>query len=132
MAAVILLAVDPGPHTGMAFRLEDGSVDVQMIQGIEEVMALVLERKPAEIAVERFATGGRMSGYGHETVEMVGVMRGLAFALGARFAKRTPQQRYAFMDDARAILNTNNSKIESHRVDALAHLLSWEYWRVRA
>lgn len=126
----MILAVDPGPHTGMAFRMDDGTLEVIMSQSIDEVMQLILERRPTEIVVERFATGGRMSGYGHETVEMVGIMRGLAFSINARFEKRTPQQRYAFMDEAHEILKVGRSKLRSHEVDALAHLLSWEHWRV--
>lgn len=127
---MIIMAVDPGPHIGLAVRYDDGRVETKMLHNeLDNFMSIVLMIKPHEIVVERFATGGRMSGYGHETVEIVGVCCGLAYALGSRFEKRTPQQRYAFMEEARTTLNAGRSKIESHEVDALAHLLSWEYWR---
>ena len=127
---MIIVAVDPGPHIGVAIRYNDGTLDVRMLHNeLLEFMDVIMQLKPDEIVVERFATGGRMSGYGHETVEIVGVCRGLAFALGARFEKRTPQQRYAFMEQAHEQLKIGRSKLRSHEVDALAHLLSWEHWR---
>lgn len=119
-----VLAVDPGPHTGLATRDAQGVPIVLMIHNdLNQIVDFVLTIKPEVIVVERFATGGRMSGYGHETIEIIGVMRGLAYALGARFYKQTPQSRYAFSEDSKTQLGRRTQ----HEWDAYSHLLRWEY-----
>lgn len=119
-------AIDPGPHVGLALREEDGSADVWMIErDLNRVMEAVMDFHPDVIAVELFATGGRMSKYGIETIEIVGAMQALAHVLGAKFYKRAPQIRYSFMDQARKELKIKGRT--QHHIDAYAHLLSVEY-----
>lgn len=120
-----IVAIDPGAHVGIAIREDDGTLSVGMIHNnIGVVAGKILDLNPDVIVVERFATGGRLSRYGHETIEIVGVCRGLAYACVSKFVIQTPQFRIAFMAEARKQIGKGATQ---HAYDALAHLLSWEY-----
>lgn len=124
-----IIAIDPGPHVGVAIRHDDDSYDVVMLHNeLEDVFEIIMRVKPEVIVVERFATGGRMSGYGHRTVEIVGAMQALAYVLKAEFVKVSPQARYAFMEQSRKDLGRGRTQ---HEIDSYAHLLSWEYFNAK-
>lgn len=123
-----IVAIDPGQHVGLAFKNDDGTYDTAMIH-MKMSMAwdLVWAAKPGVFIIERFSTGGRISGPGLDTVECQGSFMSMAHLLGAKLYFHTPQNRNAFIPKAREMLKADSSKLATHEVDALAHLLTWEY-----
>jgi hypothetical protein len=122
------LAVDPGPHCGLAARLDDKSLQHLMIHNdIKEVLKYVYTLQPHVIIVERFATAGRISRDGLDTVEIQGAVLGLAYVLGSQLYWQSPMDRKPFEAEARMLIGANRSKIQSHAVDATSHLLRWEW-----
>lgn len=120
-----LIAVDPGITTGMAFWV-NGQVRTCVAYNEKEVVELLEGAKA--VVVERFATAGRLSGYGLQTIELVGTIRGWCWAKGVEFFIATPQQRYPRMSEAEASVGwiITPSKVAKHEVDALAHLLAFD------
>lgn len=123
-----ILAVDPGPHCGLAARLDDKSLQHLMFHNdIKEVLKYIYTLQPHVIVVERFATGGRISRDGLDTVEIQGAVLGLAYVMGSQLYWQSPMDRMAWHEEARKLIGANKSKIQSHAVDAVSHLLRWEY-----
>lgn len=131
-----IIAIDPGPHCGIATLLEDGRAYSHMVHDqLNKVWDHILEIQPDVVIVERFRTGGIISADGCDTIEIGGSILGLVYAY-TKFAHRpcemvlhTAQMRTPFIKAAKTALGTNSTKIESHRVDALAHLLLYCYTR---
>lgn len=95
------------------------------------VWSYIQTLQPQVIIVERFVTAGRISRDGLDTVEMQGSIFGLGWSMGSQVYVQSPVDRLPFVPEARTLLNANKSKIQSHSVDALAHLLRWEYMEER-
>lgn len=129
-----LVAVDPGVTTGMAFRI-NGKVHTLHIVG-EHRAVLDLLKDAQMLVYERFATGGMLSGFGLETIELGAAIRGYCYAKGIPCYASTPQYRYSHMSRAKAYLERKYGKkitstsLERHEVDALAHLLAWEWHNI--
>lgn len=143
-----VLAVDPGITTGLAYRDDSGLVWTDEAKASDDVIAQMLEFQPAIVVVERFATSGRMSGYGLETIELVGRLTGAAQAVTA-IAEQTirnkgpvygfmcsmvvqyPQYRKSMQDKAKnhsaPSLHGRRSHAGRHEADALAHLLAYQW-----
>ena len=122
------LAVDPGPHVGVAYRLTDGTLQTTMFQNQHsDVWKLFITLQPSVVIIERFRTAGRISNDGQVTVEIQGGVFALAWMVGASVWVQSPGERMAFLDESRRLTGSNKTKIQSHAVDALAHLLHWEW-----
>lgn len=122
---VHVVAVDPGPHTGLAWRELNGHVGTEMIYDHREaVWTFIKNLEPSIIVVERFIASGRIAAPGLYTVEIAGSMMSLGWSIGAKVVMRTPSQRYPRMAEAKQILA--GRKHTDHDVDALAHLLVYE------
>lgn len=125
---MIVLAVDPGAHCGLAVRNSDGSLSHSMIHNDwPAVWQYVYTLQPSVVIVERFATGGMMSRDGLDTVELQGSIFGLAWLMGSQVYVQAPGERMAWIEEARKLIGANKTKIQSHDVDAVAHLLRWEF-----
>jgi hypothetical protein len=75
---MIVLAVDPGPHCGLAARFTDGTLQPLMFDNdLKEVWKYITGLQPNVIIVERFVTAGRISRDGLDTVEIQGSIFGL-------------------------------------------------------
>jgi hypothetical protein len=123
-----IVSVDPGAHCGLAFRNDDGSLYHTMIHNdLTGVLNYIVRIQPQVIVIERFATGGMISRDGLYTVEMQGAVVGLGWHLGSQVYFQSPMERKAFIPEARNITKLSRSKIDSHDIDAVAHLLCWEY-----
>jgi len=123
-----LMAIDPGPHTGMAVWLPSYGYKAQMTQDMDEVRTWIDDLIPDVLIIERFATAGRISVDGLFTVDLVGQVKGMVWLLNKRgchidLKVRTPSQRRAFMFEAREMKITEGP----HELDALAHLLAWKW-----
>lgn len=125
---MLTVAVDPGAHCGIAVRMSDGSLQHTMIHNdLPAVLKYIHTISPIVIVVERFVTAGRISRDGLDTVEIQGSIFGLAWVLGSQLYWQTPIDRMPFIPEARQLIRANRTKIQSHDVDAVAHLLRWEW-----
>lgn len=116
-----VMAIDPGLSIGVATNWPGYNTCV--FHDKYDLLTLIGNQLPDVVVVERFATGGRLSSYGLATIELVGIIQGYCFAKGIRFVTQTPSSRKAFMSDAKGLKITTGP----HELDALAHLLEWEY-----
>lgn len=126
-------AVDPGPHCGIAYIDKDGSYHTEMFHNdLPSVIDYIVLAEPAEIVIERFVPydsrgpNSRMDRNKLDTVECQGAVQAVSIMLGCKLRWHTAQIRMPFLASARQILKVGRAKIDSHEVDALAHLLAWQ------
>lgn len=125
---MIILAVDPGQHCGLAARLSDGSLTHTMIHNdLPATWDYIQRLQPNVIVVERFVTAGRIGRDGLDAVELQGSVFGIGWTMGSLVYVQTPIDRMPFLEEARTLIGANRTKIQSHAVDAVAHLLRWEF-----
>lgn len=110
----------------MAFRI-DGALHTCVAFSPTETLDML--ELAQHVVVERFQTSGRLSGPGLETIELVGAIMGYCYARNIPLSIASPQMRYSHMRDAQAAVGVliEPSHVAKHEVDALAHLLAWEY-----
>lgn len=135
-----IVAIDPGLTTGIAYRMvlnegEPPEVWTDESKTLEDLLEQLRENQIQVVVVERFATSGRISRYGLETVEIVGALRGFAWCHNIQLVKQTPQSRRSWIDDANAhpgaSLHGRKKHEGRHERDALAHLLQYVYFKER-
>lgn len=123
-----LVAIDPGITTGYAARIQ-GKLFSCVCFTPEEVLDLI--EGAHTVVYERFATSGRISSYGLETVELVGMITGFCYARKIKTVRATPTMRYTHMNAAALMVGRGKliepSKVQQHQIDSLAHLLAFEY-----
>jgi hypothetical protein len=116
----------------MAFRI-NGELKTCVAFSPDQVLEML--EGADQVVVERFATSGRLSAPGLETIELVGAIRGWCFANKTPCEMATPTMRYSHMRDAKnaeghgKLIELNETS--RHEVDALAHLLAWEFRNVK-
>lgn len=140
-----ILAIDPGNHCGMAWRMSDDKVDDQgfnipdtnvsydaAVYYEEEEMVfgqIVRAPRPKLVVIETFHTAGNISKYGLYTVDLIGGIRAICWYLDIPLIEHEPYVRRAFM--ARAIdtlkLQRKSGRFTTHERDALAHLYAYEH-----
>lgn len=123
-----LLAIDPGPHTGIAIRHEDGSYSVQTLNTEDTALAVwELIAPPLDgVIIERFAAQ-LISSYGLNTVEIVGGVRALCYYHHLPFYIHSPQHRLPWQDIAKKEARALDKHCTIHAIEALAHLFCYEY-----
>jgi hypothetical protein len=123
---LVIAAVDPGWHTGMAFSLKG---QLATCVALNETQVLQFLEQANYVIVEEFNTAGRLSNAGHDTIELIGQIKGFCKARGIGFELKLPTSRYAFLKQAQAMCGKDKLILKSstsrHEVDALAHLLGW-------
>jgi hypothetical protein len=120
----MILAIDPGVTTGIAFKLDGISKQTCTLTSPQEVWDMVKMYNWKHVVIERFAAQ-TISKYGLHTVEIIGGVKALCYASGMQLTVQTPYQRKPFIEKAKKLLRSQPH--EDHEVDALAHLLAWEY-----
>lgn len=112
---MIYVAIDPGGTTGVAV-FEDGEIRTKTLP-IKDVIlwldSLFSVAPIAAIAIEKFATAGRLSKYGLETIDLVGQIKGWAFCRDVNVYLYVPQSRKGFQE---------HKHPTPHQDDAEAHL----------
>lgn len=133
----ILMGIDPGVSTGIAIRFPGGAIVTNTIDTSKTCSVLwdtIYQDNVRAVAFETFATGGRVDPNMIHTIELVGSIRGVCHVAGIRAFGQQPQARRSFIPDAATILQeqskTNDHVYTKHEVDALAHLLLFE-WRIK-
>lgn len=116
---MLVLALDPGIHTGVAFRLDD--IYTLTKDSPEGVFSLICDNNWDAVVYESFYTGNRINKYGLATVKLIGGIEALCWNRKINTYERPPQAKIAFISEAKRYVS------REHEVDALAHLLSWEY-----
>jgi len=121
----MIISIDPGKTTGIAFKLTDGIYRTIEAETQEDVWGYIYGYPTAlkTVVIEQFVTGGRISKYGLATVELVGGVKALCHHLGIGCVVHTPGMRMAFIHEAKALKVTQGP----HELDALAHLLRYEH-----
>lgn len=84
-----------------------------------------------QVVIERFIGESRLNAVRTETIELVGGVRAWCHINGVKLDLPTPGMRYSHMNVAREACGPGKlierSKWSKHEIDALAHLLAWEY-----
>lgn len=123
---MIIVAIDPGPHTGVATRLNNGLIYSQMLHNkVFDIWKYLIKVKPNVIIVEQFNTNGRLTNDMLRTIEIQGSIYSIAWMLQAELIIQHPGDRTPFIPEAREKMGLNHSKIQSHEVDAVAHILRY-------
>lgn len=125
---MILMAVDPGGTTGLAYRVEIEGVFHYITTNEadkRELYKLILEQKPDLLIVEQFASW-QINHHGLHTVELVGGIEAICWTNDIRCVRRTPQHRYPGVARATATLDATGKKYTEHQKSALAHIYAWE------
>lgn len=127
-----ILSVDPGISIGLAFCIESERTYVTWVtRDPKEVFDFFKDQSVIDIVItENFATRGKISRYGLHTTRLVGSMEALCHVRDIKFVRQQPQQRIAFVDLAKKIVNRQEGRVEDshhHQADALAHLLRYQY-----
>lgn len=138
----MLIAVDPGQHTGLAFRLDNGEWATLMADKMpdpDERLHMVLDTLVEQLGkgtttaviVENFKTMGYLSKYGIETIELIGAVKTLCYVYRVPIVRHDNSVRVAFEPQAKRMLRERAAKlrltVSDHEVSALAHLLRYEY-----
>lgn len=123
------LAVDPGGHIGIAWKV-DGNYHTLMTEDPIDLWDMIYRPYQVEswstIIVEHFSTAGNMSTHGRNTIEIVGGVIALAHITRTTLILHSPYTRKAHLAKATGLLKLRLPKPVIHEHDALAHLLAWE------
>lgn len=124
-----ILSIDPGGTTGLAVRGENNKIATCVVKTPEEVYAFI--RVGIDYVVCENFKAEVISKYGLHTVKIVGGAYALAYVQNIHFVLHEPQDRYPFKSDAKELLETRKKELKQsymvHELDALAHLLRFEY-----
>ena len=132
-----LLAIDPGPHTGLAWfdldsrRLTHAltiSPEVKRSYGplnlylelASRLDYLVYNSHASKVVVERFVSTQRISSAGLQTIKLIGFIEGYLRTLGIKCELQSPSVRKPYIADAKAC-----EHLSDHEVSAIAHGLAY-------
>lgn len=127
-----VLAFDPGGTTGVALRDHDGSITTCTVGRPQEAWDFIQEGLDV-VVYERFASSVATSHDALYTIEIIGGIQALCHRLRIPIVRHEPQNRKAWLDEARDIVHDARrvagvplGKLVVHEIDALAHLLCHE------
>lgn len=120
----VLMGIDPGPHCGVAVKIDENYHTATVMNKID-LWDMLKDYKPDRIGYERFDRSGRIDPAMIYTMELVGSIEGACHVLGITAHQQRPQERRAFILEAREILKDRDKT--QHEIDALAHLRLLEY-----
>jgi hypothetical protein len=131
----VYMAVDPGPHIGVATRIDSNYVTITL-RDANELWDMLREYRPSIVAVEVFFTGNRVDANMIHTIEQVGGVRAACRALGLLCYGQMPDARTSFIEDAIQLLRSQGRVLDLSKqgddpeIQALAHLKLLE-WRLK-
>lgn len=118
-----LVAIDPGRTTGIAMRDGD-KLSTSYTQDIEAVLYIVMT---ADTVVQEDYIGQLISSDGLFTVRLIGIIEGVCWEKDIPLYIQRNAERKAQLHVAKQLLQYPNRSTKIHEVDALAHLLRFEY-----
>lgn len=122
----VILAIDPGGTTGLAWYLQDGIYLTATADSAEKVWEEIDPTSVDTVLYEQFSAS-IISKHGLHTVRVVGGIQALCMYHKIPCIARTAQSRIAFLDDAKDILKYQPGPKTPHQRDALAHILSYQH-----
>lgn len=121
------IALDPGISTGCAIHTNDDTYITAVILNPKDVWNVLNQHKPTICVFENFASGGLISKDGQATIRLIGAIELACHILHIQTVLQMPQERYGQLAAARLMIKQRGKTPVSHEVDALAHLLTYEY-----
>jgi hypothetical protein len=129
-----VIAIDPGGTTGIAFRYPGGQIATSTVNTQEALWAYFENDmpKPDHVIIEEWQYfSGAATPSGVHTASLVSSVHGICYVLGIPLSLRSPGSRRPKMEEATKWYKAKvgkkyTNKMDSHEIDALAHLLQWE------
>lgn len=123
-----IVAYDPGPHCGIAWRDDAGVLQATMIYDNIILAFNYIRTRPRAVVVEDFQTKGNISKDGLYTVRLIGGIQAMCLEYKVPLTIHIPQARYLFLPEARVYLRSIRGRkpFTDHELDATAHLLTYE------
>lgn len=124
----MIASFDPGGTTGIAYRHE-GDLHTLITLNPEELYDWFTEhnKKMRQVIIENFVTSGTISTDGLYTVRLVGGLLALCHIHRIPVDLRNSITRVAFLPVAKETMKKLKPNHVIHEVDAMAHLLQWEF-----
>jgi hypothetical protein len=142
----MLISVDPGLATGLAFRFDNGQwatmtaphapkEDERLHFVVSTLLPYMQAHECTAVITESFLSTSGLSRYGNETVELIGAIKVLCYLYVIPLVKQPPGLRYRFEGMALSMINERVSALKlstsdhqlRHERSALAHLLLYEH-----
>jgi len=123
---VTLIAFDPGISTGCAVHGPDGYVTA-VIKDVPSLWQMIDHHQPSICIYENFSAGGLISKDGQATLRLIGAIEAVCWRLGISTVYQMPSERYGYVPKARQMLQQIKRTPIVHEIDALAHLLLYEF-----
>lgn len=134
----VLVTVDPGITTGVAVRILSVIPEVPpkyitlTCNPISELWDF-LETLPYHVdmvVLEQFQASAHIDDNCERTLEACGYVKAMCYRKGWSLTLQTPQSRIAFLKKAKALLaqvGGEGPRVGDHEMDALAHVLRYDY-----
>lgn len=122
-----IIAIDPGVSTGIAIHTDDDTYITAVVTEPKKIWEMLNSQKPLVCIFENFASGGLISSPGQATIRLIGAIELACHILHIQTVLQMPQERYGQLATARLMIKQRGKMPVSHEVDALAHLLTYEY-----
>lgn len=123
-----ILAIDPGPHCGLAiaYGWEDGltAYESRTVNG-REIWRVVHQRDWHTIICESYGSAGPLTRDGAETLRIIGGIEALCVDRLLTLIFQPPQRRMPYEKDAQSRI-PGSKTAKRHEIAALAHLLAWQ------
>ncbi len=128
-AARVTCAIDPGPHTGVAWHLPKGTKPYQtctiLDSELHQLWTNLVTFNPRLVALEIFKRSERIDHNMIVTMEIVGGVKAICCVRGMQLYLHNPGMERSFYTQAKQMLHGHDHT--EHERDALAHLLTMEY-----
>jgi len=130
---MLVVAIDPGITTGLCLKGEALDRVTCVIENCGkapiEVWKFLERGNFSHIILEQFSASGRIDENCERTLELCGIVKIYAATHSIELTLQAPQKRRAFLKDAKLILQKRGALYMEHELDALAHLLRWDFER---
>lgn len=124
----IIMAIDPGVTTGIAYKLPDGSYETVAIGQYEEDEVWDSITNNIGLVIYENFKCITISTYGLYTVRLIGGIIALCRANKIPIIKHEPAHRKPYLRFSKQYLREHDKTgIMIHQQDALAHLMKWDH-----